>query len=86
MRKNYPQLPIIASAAGFSEDEYVKVVSEFANTAGVKAIELNVSCPNVKHGGMAMGTDPEVLQRLVKQVVKAAPRNSYLCKANTKCN
>ena len=72
LRKNYPQLPIIASAAGFSEYEYVKVVSEFANTAGVKAIELNVSCPNVKHGGMAMGTDPEVLQRLVKQVVKAA--------------
>lgn len=72
LRKHFPQLPIIASAAGFSEDEYVRVVNEFANTAGVKAIELNVSCPNVKHGGMAMGTDPEVLQRLVKQVVKAA--------------
>ncbi|MBB1078831.1 dihydroorotate dehydrogenase [Limosilactobacillus sp. STM2_1] len=72
LRKHFPQLPIIASAAGFSEDEYVHVVNKFANTAGVKAIELNVSCPNVKHGGLAMGTDPEVLQRLVKQVVKAA--------------
>lgn len=72
LRKHFPQLPVIASAAGFSEDEYIQVVSEFANTPGVNAIELNVSCPNVKHGGLAMGTDPQGLQRLVKQVVKAA--------------
>lgn len=72
LRDNFPQLPIIASAAGFSEDEYVEVVTHFANTAGVKAIELNVSCPNVRHGGLAMGTDPEVLQRLTMRVVKAA--------------
>lgn len=72
LRDNFPQLPIIASAAGFSEDEYVAVVARLADTAGVKAIELNVSCPNVKHGGLAMGTDPEVLQRLTARVVKAA--------------
>ena len=39
---------------------------------GVNALELNVSCPNVKHGGLAMGTDPATLEQLTKQVVAAA--------------
>lgn len=72
LRANYPQLPVIASAAGFSVDEYVAVVNHLTTTDEVRAVELNVSCPNVKHGGLAMGTDPTDLERLVAQVVKAA--------------
>lgn len=66
---NYPQLPVIASVAGFSADEYVAVANKLTTGGGVNAIELNVSCPNVKHGGLAMGTDPAILRQLVKRVV-----------------
>lgn len=71
LRTHYPNLPVIASAAGFSADEYVTVTHRLTS-AGVNAIELNVSCPNVKHGGLAMGTDPAFLEQLVSRVVKAA--------------
>jgi dihydroorotate dehydrogenase (NAD+) catalytic subunit len=69
---NYPQLPVIASVAGFSTDEYVAVTDRLTTGGGVNALELNVSCPNVKHGGLAMGTDPAILEQLTKQVVAAA--------------
>src|SRR6266550_1639573 len=44
-------VPVIVNVAGYSVDDYVTVVSEFAGIASVVAYELNVSCPNVK-GGM----------------------------------
>lgn len=72
LQANYPQLPIIASAAGFSTNEYEEVVDRLTNAAGINALELNVSCPNVKHGGLAMGTDPAILEDLVRRVVKVA--------------
>ena len=72
LQVNYPKLPVIASVAGFSNDEYVEVTDKLTVGGGVNALELNVSCPNVKHGGLAMGTDPDMLEQLVKQVVAAA--------------
>lgn len=72
LQVNYPKLPVIASVAGFSTDEYVAVTDKLTTGGGVNALELNVSCPNVKHGGLAMGTDPATLEQLVKQVVAAA--------------
>lgn len=72
LQVNYPTLPVIASAAGFSTAEYVEVVNRLTTGGGVNALELNVSCPNVKHGGLAMGTDPAVLEELVHQVVTVA--------------
>lgn len=59
---------IIANVAGSSEEEYVKVCVEISKSPYVHAIELNISCPNVKHGGIAFGTDPEVAYRLTKAV------------------
>ncbi|MGM9908011.1 dihydroorotate dehydrogenase [Limosilactobacillus sp.] len=72
LQVNYPKLPVIASVAGFSNNEYVAVTDKLTIGGGINALELNVSCPNVKHGGLAMGTDPAVLEPLVKQVVAAA--------------
>lgn len=71
LAQHYPHLPVIASAAGFSVEEYVTVAGRLAH-GGANAIELNVSCPNVKHGGLAFGTDPAQLEDLVAQVVAAA--------------
>lgn len=69
LAQNYPELPVIASAAGFSEEEYEEVAAKLGTSPYVSAMELNVSCPNVKHGGLAMGTDPELLERLTRRCV-----------------
>ena len=74
-------VPVIVNVAGYSVDDYVNVVSEFAGIASVVAYELNVSCPNVK-GGMLFGCDPGLaadVTRAVKQetdkpvIVKLTP-------------
>lgn len=69
LAQNYPELPVIASAAGFSEEEYEAVAAKLGTSPYVSAMELNVSCPNVKHGGLAMGTDLELLERLTRRCV-----------------
>ena len=74
-------VPVIVNVAGYSVDDYVTVVSEFAGIASVVAYELNISCPNVK-GGMLFGCDPGLaadVTRAVKQetdlpvIVKLTP-------------
>jgi hypothetical protein len=49
--------PIIANVCGFSLEEYVEVARRMCEADNVGWIELNVSCPNVKHGGMSFGTN-----------------------------
>lgn len=62
--------PIIANISGFSIDEYVECCQKITNQPQIGLIELNVSCPNVHGGGMSFGTDPVVLENLVKEVRK----------------
>ncbi len=61
-------VPIIANVAGSVEEDYVKVAREISKAPNVHALELNISCPNVKKGGMAFGTVPEVAKQLTKKV------------------
>ncbi|EDP74369.1 dihydroorotate dehydrogenase [Hydrogenivirga sp. 128-5-R1-1] len=56
---------IIANVFGEDEEEYLKVGEFLDKTEGVHALELNVSCPNVKKGGIAFGSDPDTLYNLV---------------------
>ncbi|EUJ24610.1 dihydroorotate dehydrogenase [Listeria grandensis] len=70
--------PIIANVAGASEEDYVKVCARIGDAPNVKAIELNISCPNVKHGGIAFGTDPEVAYQLTKAVKAVASVPIYV--------
>ncbi|WP_207694952.1 dihydroorotate dehydrogenase B (NAD(+)), catalytic subunit [Enterococcus sp. DIV0212c] len=71
-------LPIIANVAGACEEDYVEVCSKIGDAPNVKAIELNISCPNVKHGGIAFGTDPEVAFQLTQAVKKVAKVPIYV--------
>lgn len=57
----------IPNVAAHSVEENVELCSILSKTPGVDAIELNVSCPNVKQGGMAFGTDMRVFTELVEQ-------------------
>jgi len=59
-------LPVIANVAGSTEEDYVEVCRKITQAPNVRAIELNISCPNVKHGGIAFGTDPQTAYRLTK--------------------
>jgi dihydroorotate dehydrogenase (NAD+) catalytic subunit len=61
-------VPIIANVAGSVEEDYVKVAKEISKAPNVYALELNISCPNVKTGGIAFGTIPEVAKQLTKMV------------------
>ena len=67
LKKVYDDL-VIANVGGHSITEYVETIKRFNNCEEVFAIELNISCPNVKGGGMAFGTDPKVAYSLVKEV------------------
>jgi dihydroorotate dehydrogenase (NAD+) catalytic subunit len=60
---------IIVNVLGSTVDEYIKIC-EALNDSGIDAIELNVSCPNVKKGGISFGTDPSSLRELITEVKK----------------
>ena len=68
---------IVANVYGETEDDYVFVVERLSapDAAAVAGLELNVSCPNVKAGGVAFGADPDVLGRLVARVRAATGKH-----------
>jgi dihydroorotate dehydrogenase (NAD+) catalytic subunit len=53
-------VPVIVNILGDSVEEYRQLAERLADTPGVAAIEVNISCPNVKKGGVAFGTDPQM--------------------------
>ncbi|GKW44936.1 dihydroorotate dehydrogenase [Planococcus sp. NCCP-2050] len=63
-------VPIIANVAGTTTEDYVEVAKEISKAPNVHALEINISCPNVKQGGITFGTDPDVARELT-QAVKA---------------
>lgn len=74
------EVPIIASVAGSDVDEYVECSSLLAPRDEIDAIELNVSCPNVKNGGLEFGCDPSVLNHLVAAVRQAVGTKTLIVK------
>ena len=71
LRKVYKE-QIIANVGGHSVYEYVETVKKFNDNDDVFAVELNISCPNVKGGGMAFGTNKDVAASLVREVKKVS--------------
>lgn len=58
---------VIANMSGNTVEEYCEM-AEILSDTDVSMIEMNISCPNVKHGGLAFGTDPKTVLDLTKQV------------------
>ncbi|EKN66370.1 dihydroorotate dehydrogenase 1B [Neobacillus bataviensis LMG 21833] len=71
-------VPIIANVAGSNEEDYVTVAREISKATNVQALELNISCPNVKTGGIAFGTIPEVAKRLIRKVKEVSEVPVYV--------
>ncbi len=61
---------VIVNVFGYTIEDYVEVIRRLEDASGIAAYELNISCPNVKKGGMQFGSDPD----LVAEVVMAARR------------
>ena len=61
---DFDETRFIANASGSTIEEYVEVVARFDDSP-IDAIEINISCPNVKEGGVTFGNDPEMSARVV---------------------
>lgn len=64
--------PIIVNVAGTMIDDYVEVADKISKVKNVAALELNISCPNVKCGGITFGTDPESAAELTREIKKVS--------------
>jgi dihydroorotate dehydrogenase (NAD+) catalytic subunit len=71
--KNY-NTNVIVNINGSYVEEYVSLASRIDKLDKVPAVELNISCPNVKMGGMAFGTNPASAREVIKKVRKAYSR------------
>lgn len=60
--------PVIGSVAGETEDEFVEVAEKLSQSNIISALELNLSCPNVKEGGLTFGVKPESVERITRNV------------------
>ena len=68
------QTAIFANVFGYAVEDYLEVVRVLNDHEGLAAYELNVSCPNTKHGGIFFSSDPGCLAALVERVRKTANR------------
>lgn len=76
--ETYPKLAgldteVMVNVSGASVEQYVATAERLAELPAIHAIELNISCPNVKQGGMAFGTTTQGAAQVVKAVRKAWP-------------
>lgn len=78
LRRKYPALPIMASVGGATEADYVNVARKLAASGLVNALEINVSCPNVDHGGMSFGVRADVVEELTCEIKKAVHLPIYV--------
>lgn len=69
--KQYPNTRIIVNVCGKSTEDYCEVVERLAEES-VDMLEINISCPNVKEGGIAFGQDPKAVEAITKEMKKRA--------------
>ena len=65
---------VILNVAGKTADDYVAMVEKCQQYSGIHALEINISCPNVKKGGMAFGTNPEVAYDLLAKLRRVSDK------------
>ena len=65
---------IIANVFGYSDDDYLEVIKILNDGEGISAYELNISCPNVKEGGIVIGNSPAAAARLTEKAKRASSR------------
>jgi len=85
---------VFVNVFGFNEDEYAEVIDKLNVCDGIAAYELNISCPNTKHGGMVFGQNPQMTrqpgQHAQEAILQAAFREAFTkchryCRVGTGC-
>jgi len=61
-------VPVIVNISGNTAEEYEQMAQRLDGVEGVAALEVNISCPNIKHGGVAFGQDPEIAFSITQSV------------------
>ncbi len=85
LKEKVPQLealglPVFVNIAGTTAEDYIAVAEALQDVEIVRGCELNISCPNVKAGGIQFGVDPEQVQIITKQVKAACGKNVLIVK------
>ncbi len=70
--EQYKDARVLVNVCGHSAEEYIEVVDRLANESRVDMLEINISCPNVKEGGIAFGQDPKAVESITKVMKKHA--------------
>ncbi|NPV91425.1 MAG: dihydroorotate dehydrogenase [Firmicutes bacterium] len=65
--------PVIVNIAGYTVDDYAGVAERLNDAGGIAGLEVNISCPNVKKGGLQFGTDPVMAAEVVRAVRRTTP-------------
>ena len=73
-------LPVFVNVAGTTLDDYVAVTEALTDVPIVRGIELNISCPNVKAGGIQFGTDPAQVSKITAAIKAACGKNILIVK------
>jgi dihydroorotate dehydrogenase (NAD+) catalytic subunit len=71
---------VFVNLAGQTIDEYVAVTERLASESAIAGFELNISCPNVEHGGISFGTDPEQVSKVTSAVKKVCGEKILMVK------
>jgi len=66
--------PVIVNVFGYCLEDYVEVIRRLENHEGISAYELNISCPNVKQGGMQFGANAAAIVEVVEAARKSAAK------------
>jgi dihydroorotate dehydrogenase (NAD+) catalytic subunit len=74
----YFHKPVIANISGFSVEEYIYCCEKIDKQPQVGIIEVNVSCPNVRHGGMCFGTDPKAAAEVTRAVKSVTTKPVFI--------
>ena len=78
LARELPDTRKLVNVVGRVVEDYAEVVRGLADVPGIDAFELNVSCPNVKAGGLEFGADPRALEAVVRQAREATRRPVFV--------
>jgi dihydroorotate dehydrogenase (NAD+) catalytic subunit len=73
-------LPVFVNVAGTTVEDYLAVAEAVDGVGPIRGVELNISCPNVKEGGIQFGTRPEQVEKITAAVRKVCRRNILIVK------
>lgn len=70
--------PLVVNISGFSVEEYAELAGRLDEIPEIDILEINISCPNVQHGGAAFGTDPKMAEKITEEVRRRTTKPIFM--------